>query len=104
MQIASGHLLPLDSITYNTPYGTYVAAILTPPLETRHMDLPQKVEIEFRNECHGFYLTRRLSIFVSRQDLTRDLPGVIRFINAWVFIDPSQEVYFVHECRYSRDG
>ena len=103
MQLASGHLLPLDGFTYNTPYGTYVAALLTPPLETRAADLPQKVEIEFRNECHGFYLTRRLSLFVSCQDLMSDLSGVIGLINAWVFIDPSHEVYFVHECRYKDD-
>jgi hypothetical protein len=100
MQLASGQLLPLDGFTYETPYGTFIAALLTPPLETCDPDLAQKVEIEFRNECHGFHLTRRLSLLVSRQDLTRDLPGVIRFITKWVFIDPSHEVYFAHECRY----
>lgn len=99
---ASYPLLPIDGFTFETRCGIFTASVVTPPSETLNPNDSQKVEIEVCLARHDVRLTRRLTLHVSPKDLMGDLPGVMRLINGWVFLDPGAENYFASEMDYGQ--
>ena len=94
-------LLPVDGFTYKTAQGTFLASVVSPPLSLLDGSMPLSIEIAFRLKRDEILLVRRLTLIVSRDELAKDLPGVMRRINEWVFQEPDGEGYFVGELRLS---
>ena len=100
MVVTSSRLLPIDGFRYETWFGFYVASVVRPPHETLYPTDLQRVEIEFTSETCDTCPVRRLSLYLTNDDLVNDLAAVIRLITNWVLQEPNVENYFEYECHF----